>query len=712
MARVVRPRKQILNPAQVPMFTPESTWTRPTELPDLTRYTGDIAMDSEELDRGLQSGMGAGWAFRNRDVGGYVAGVSIAYRDNDNRIRSLYAPVEHPDTDCFDKSTVGRWIKSIIHRPKGRTVFCNAGYDLGWFNCDWDIDVPEGDRIHDIGAQAMLLDENRKPLPGQKSAYSLDSIAKWCGVPGKDEKLLREAALDFGYRGDDVRKFIANIPARYAGIYGEQDAVATLMSHENMMPRIEEEESTRAYQTEMDLIPCVHAMRKRGVRLNEERCAQLGDQLMAQYEGACQKIYDLIKERVTIDELRSRAWLIKVCQMEGIDEYLREDEDSGEEAAEFKKDWMRASKHPLPRYIAEAKQCHEASTKFVHSYLLKSVYRGRIHANINQFKTETGGTRTHRFSYSEPPLQQMPSRPDPVEGWLITEIIAQQLRMSFEPEPRELWFAPDYSQQEYRLIVHYAYLMECRKADVAVKMYNDDPNTDFHNLVVALTGLTRRRAKDVNFAKAYGAGVRKFAAMTGMTLEEADAVMRQYDGEMPFVKELNEICEREAQNRGYIRMIDGARAHFDDWEPRWLSRDERARGWSSQMPMAPCRIEEARHRVANDNHVWYGKQLRRADTRKAMNRLIQGSSARQIKMAMVACWKAGYVPMLQIHDELAFSLKKESDGKAIGRIMREVIKVSVPMRVDEEYGTTWGTAKYKFADARKPGKGLAPALAA
>jgi DNA polymerase I-like protein with 3'-5' exonuclease and polymerase domains len=63
--------------------------------------------------------------------------------------------------------------------------------------------------------------------------------------------------------------------------------------------------------------------------------------------------------------------------------------------------------------------------------------------------------------------------------------------------------------------------------------------------------------------------------------------------------------------------------------------------------------------------------------------------------------------MIQMHDELGFSLLKEKDGKRIGEIMREVVKLRVPMKVDEEYGTTWGTAKYSFADARKPGKGLA-----
>ena len=712
MAKSVKPRKQVLNPDQIPLITPDSAWSMPTELPDLSRV-GDIAWDTENWDMGLNKDRGPGWAFRSREVGGYMAGVSAAWREG-NAVRSIYVPIEHPDSECFDKERVARWVRDMMLKRKGgRNKFCNAGYDLGWMQTELDVAVPDdGARLDDVGCQAMMLDENRRTKPGFTSAFTLDAIADWLGVPGKDEALLRDAAFSFGYKGKDVKRFIAKLPSRYVGPYAEADAVSTFLCDEKMMPLVIGDSMRDAYQVEMDLIPVIHAMRARGVRINVDRALQLEETLLERYELNCRKIKDITKMNVTIDELRDRSWLIRTCEMNGIDEYKREAEGGGEEAG-FTKDWMRASQSPLVRHIAEAKQCHEAATKFVRTYILESLHNGRIHANINQFMSEEGGTRSHRFSYSAPPLQQMPSRPDPVEGWDVTEYIAQQLRMSFEPEPGELWFAPDYSQQEYRLIVHYAFLLECGKAAEAVAKYLNDPKTDFHNLVVEMTGLTRRRAKDVNFAKAYGAGVRKFALMTGMSLEEAAAVMGQYDGEMPFVKELNEICQREAASRGYIRMIDGARAHFDDWEPRWLDNAERNRGFAEHYQMGPCRHVEAQVRVKMAGHPWFGKMLRRADTRKAMNRLIQGSAARQVKAAMVACWRAGFRKMmLQIHDELAFSLTKEKDGQAIGEIMRDVIRLKVPMRVDEEYGETWGTAKYSFADARKPGKGAAPALLA
>ena len=43
---------------------------------------------------------------------------------------------------------------------------------------------------------------------------------------------------------------------------------------------------------------------------------------------------------------------------------------------------------------------------------------------------------------------------------------------------------------------------------------------------------------------------------------------------------------------------------------------------------------------------------------KALNRLIQGSSADQTKQAMLSCYQAGYLPILQLHDELCFNVNK------------------------------------------------------
>lgn len=686
-----------LNPDQIPLITPDSNWKVPTDLPDLSKI-GDVAVDTEERDNGLSSGRGPGWAYSD----GYVAGVSAAWRQG-GEVRSIYLPLRHPDTENLPKEQVVKWLGHVFRHC--RVAFCNPAFDIGWV--DQDFGIPPPPAIDDIGCMAMMLDENRKAERGYESPFSLDAIAHWCGVPGKDEAGLRDAAISYGFKGSDVKKNLWRIPARYVGSYAEQDAVATLLSAEVLRPRVIADNMLEAYRTEMDLVPMVHAMRKRGIRLDIDRAETLRDSLFSRRDKVLAELGERLNLRrpANIDELRQNAWLVRMFSQENATLHMKQSGDK--QVASFEKDWMRADLHWLPRMIAEAKQCHEAATKFVQGYLLDFAHRGRIHASINQYKTEDGGTRSHRFSYADPPLQQMPSRPDPVEGWDLTETIAKEIRGAFLPEEGCLWFAPDYSQQEYRLIVHYASLLECAKAGEAVDKYNADPNTDFHNLVVEMTGLTRRRAKDVNFAKAYGAGVRKFAIMTGMSLDEAEKVMGQYDGLMPFVKELNGKCDKQAQAKGFIKLLDGARSHFDDWEPSWLDKEERSRGWSEGYQMLECRREEALERTKMKGHPWFGKRLKRAMTHKSMNRLIQGGAARQVKLAMRACWQEGYLPMIQMHDELGFSFDKEKDGKRVGEIMREVVKLRVPMRVDEEYGPTWGTAKHSFNAATKLARKLA-----
>jgi DNA polymerase I-like protein with 3'-5' exonuclease and polymerase domains len=231
-------------------------------------------------------------------------------------------------------------------------------------------------------------------------------------------------------------------------------------------------------------------------------------------------------------------------------------------------------------------------------------------------------------------------------------------------------------------------------ADKAVRMYREDPNTDFHNLVVKLTGLDRKRAKDTNFAKAFGAGVPKFALMTGMSLDEAKRTMNQYDEEMPFVSRLAEFCQSRADHKGYLRLIDGARSHFDDWEPRWRNwnRERELILANPSLKVGPCSREEALARVAQEGHPWHGERLRRAFTHKAMNRLIQGSAARQTKMAMRACWQEGLLPLIQLHDELGFSVGEERQVTRASELMRDVVELKVPVMVDAEVGVNWGHA--------------------
>lgn len=651
-----------LDPDQVPFsfLVPESTWEPPTHLPDLVAAgVRRVAVDMEARDDGLLGGRGPGWPYR----AGYIAGVSMAWDGG-----AVYAPVRHPDSACLDEAMVAGWVRH--HLASGiEFIIQNSRYDLGWFQAQWGIPPPE--HLHDTQVMAVFVDENRR-------TYNLDDLCAWQGVPGKDAELLLAAGQALGCGRDPraVRSNLWRMPARFVGPYAEQDSVALLGLADALLPRVEAEGMVDAYRLEMDLVPMVVEMRRRGIRVDLDHAQRLHDQLIRRRDEQLAVLSRGLQvgRAITIHDVNSPRFMTQVFTDAGIPFPMTPKSGMGS----FQAKWMQRVEHWLPQACVLASKYHEAADKFVRGFIQEYAHRGRIHSEVHLTRGDDGGTRSHRFSYSDPPLQQMPAR---------DAELGPAIRGCFLPEEGELWAANDYSQQEYRLIVHFAALSHQRGADKAVEAYNNDPDTDFHVFVAEMTGLDRKPAKDTNFAKAFGAGVPKFAAMIGQSVEEAAAIYEQYDQEMPFVSGLSRTAEQQARQRGYIRLLDGARNHFDDWE---VGRTG-----------GTCSLEEARRRVNDPTHPWHGKRLRRAGTHKAMSRLIQGSAARQVKMAMRACWREGLVPLVQLHDELDHSVSSERDGRRVAELMRDIVQCEVPMKVDTQWGWSWGQASAELPKALK-----------
>ncbi len=647
-----------------------SDWRPPTELPDLRRV-GILALDTETRDDGLRADRGPAWPWR----GGHVAGVSVAYRA-DGGIRSHYFPIRHPESTNFEPEQVFRWLKDLVASDV-RFVTQNGLYDWGWLRADGDVRMPPSDRLEEIGALATLIDENRLQ-------YSLAALCAWRGLAGKDTSELERAVAAAGFgpkRKNQKIKAAAHIwqmPVQHVGAYAEADAAATLALWENLDPVLDREGTRDAYRLEIDLLPMVHEMRRRGIRIDQNAAEQARDLLLQKRDAALAELSEKLGSHVSMDEIGSSKWKARTFDTHSVN-YPRTKKGNPSFKA-GKTGWMSGHAHWLPQLITQANKYDAAGSKFLEGHILAHIVNGRIHAEIHPHRGDDGnGTRSLRFSYSDPPLQQMPVR---------NKEIGPLIRGVFLPELGEVWAKPDISQQEFRFIVHFAALHNLTGAQAAVDQYLRNPDADFHALVATITGLDREDAKAVNFAKIFGAGVKKFAEMIGKPLSEAQKIFTQYDRNLPFISRLSRLCQREANRLGYTVLYDGARRHWDRYAPRGIF----------SKGAGPCSHEEAKRRIADRSHPWYGGWLQRVDVHTSLNALIQGSAARHTKLWMRAVWREGIVPLLQMHDALDCSVTTREQGELVARLGCGAVTLKVPMRVDLKFGRSWGDATHSWEE--------------
>ena len=636
----------------------------PTELPDLRRV-GIIALDTETKDDRLRAGKGSGWPTHE----GYICGVSVAYREG-GEVRAHYFPIRHPDSANLDTAQVFAWLHDLIASDV-HVVTQNGLYDFGWLRTEADILMPPAERLEEIGALATLVDENRY-------SYRLDDLCTWRGLPGKDETALKEGAAALGLpKRAKPAAHIWQMPARYVGPYAERDAASTLALFESLNPILDHEGTRSAYRLEVDLLPMVHEMRRRGVRIDTAMAERARDQLLQKRDAVFAELSEKLDANIGMAEIARNKWLAETFDKHSI-KYPRTKKGNPSFTAGTT-GWMHKHAHWLPQLIAKADKYNKAGVDFLEGHILGHVVNGRIHAEIHPHRSDEGGTRSLRFSYSNPPLQQMAAR---------DEEIAPLIRGVFLPEEGQVWAKPDISQQEFRFIVHYAAKLKLTGAEKAAERYRADPNTDFHALASELTKIERKQAKNVNFAKAFGAGVRKFAAMIGKPESEARAIYDCYDRTLPFVQQLSKRCAHTAAQRGYLELYDGARRHWNDWV-----------AWVNWKGTGSCSREEAERRINDPSHPWYRKgPPHRIDTHKAMNALIQGSAARHTKLWMRACWHEGIVPLLQMHDCLDLSVASPEQAERVAQLGREAVTLEVPIQVDLKFGKNWGDAVHTWAE--------------
>ena len=613
---------------QVPLFKAQTEWLPPEEFPDLSKHK-EIAIDLETKAPDLVK-MGSGSITTRGDV----TGIAVAVKG-----WSGYYPIAHEGGGNMDRNRVLKWFQSVLNTDSIK-IFHNAMYDVCWIR---SLGLKINGKIVDTMIAAAIVDENQM-------RYDLNNCSRRYIGQGKDEAALYQAAKDWGV---DAKAEMYKLPAMYVGAYAEKDAELTYELWQELKKEILHQDIQSIFNLETELFPCLIDMRFNGVRVDVEAAHKLKTTLVGQEK---QLLLEVEKETQIDVQIWAARSIAKVFEKL----HLPFDRTEKTNSPSFTKNFLQNHPHPLVKRIARAREINKAHTTFIDT-ILKHSYKGRIYAEINQLRGDNGGTVTGRFSYSNPNLQQIPAR---------NKELGPAIRSLFIPEEGHTWGCFDYSQQEPRLVVHYAALQNLYGVDEVMEAYKEG-DADFHTIVADMAEIPRSQAKTINLGLFYGMGKNKLQAELGVSKEKAEDLFKQYHNKVPFVRQLMDNVMQRSQDRGQIRTLLGRLCRFHLWEPNQF-------GIHKALP----------HDAALAEH---GPGIKRAYTYKALNRLIQGSAADMTKKAMIELYKEGITPHIQVHDELDISVRDNADR--IKEIMEHAVSLEVPNKVDYESGPNWGNIK-------------------
>lgn len=621
---------------QFPLFKPVSNWVKP-DLSKLPSWAAAkrVAVDLETSDPDLKT-LGPG-PRRN----GFITGVSFAIEDGP----AFYLPIRHAE-DNLDAEQVFSYLRDQAKDFAGDVAGANLSYDLDYL-------IEQGVFF----GKAMFRDvQIADPLINElQESYSLQNIALRYGLKGKDETMLRDAAEQYGV--ENPKLGMAQIPGRFVAEYAVQDVRLPLEILRKQEPLIEAQNLWGIYNLESKLLPVLVKMRYRGVRISEERLEGIEKWATAEEQTALDKVKRHTGYAVPLGGVWEAKVLAVVLSKIGVSLGRTKTGKPNIDA-----DVLDGIDHPVAEALAWARKVNKVRTTFAKS-IRNHMVKDRIHCVFNQLAREGDdgqgikGARYGRLSSEHPNIQQQPARDEFAKKW----------RSIYIPDEGGIWSSLDYSQQEPRMTTHYAVKAGCSRAQEAADKYRNDPLTDNHQMMAELTGLPRKAAKNIYLGLCYGMGGAKLCDSLGLPTkiiehsktgrkirvagDEAQEVLDKFNEHAPFVKELAKKCSDLASKRGYIVTILGRRCHF------------------------PVDSE--------GNYDW---------THKALNRLIQGSSADQTKAAMVEADRLGFNLQLQVHDELDQTVADRAEAERLADVMRNCVTLEVPSRVDVECGPSWGEA--------------------
>jgi len=622
--------------------------------------------------------------------GGYTTGWAFKIEGGPKH----YLPIRHEGGDNLPVEEVLRYLRDNLKNFDGEIVGANLSYDLDYAAND-GIEFHPDAKFRDIQIADPLIYELHK-------SYSLKNIGERWGVKGKETDVLYEAARSMGL---DPGQGMWRLPARYVGEYAENDVEAPLLIYERQREVLDRDDLWQVYDLETALLPVLVKIRRRGVRIDFDKLQSIEDWSFREETEALA----LVKRETGVSIAVGEVWKANALApaLESLGVKLSKTSTG---APQIDADLLDGLNHPVASALKHARKVNKMRTTFAAS-IRKYETNGRIHCSLQQIAMENEkgdqvGVRYGRMSAMDPNLQQQPS-PD------RDPVIAGEWRKIFIPEEGAIWGVNDYSQQEPRWTTHFAAVMDLPKAQEAAKRYRDDPDTDNHDMMTRLIHgdeqvdawfkedpkaykVNRGYSKNIFLGLCYGEGGAKLCLDIGKPTRwalikgygsnketayfenrheawkaradsgegfirevagvEGQEILDNFDAEVPYVRAIARKASERAESVGFVRTIMGRRLHFE------------------QRP--------------DGSYDW---------THKALNRVIQGSSADQTKKAVVDLDRAGYFIQLQVHDEIDGSYGSTAEALAAGKIMREsildVCEPLVPFKVDTECGPSWGEIK-------------------
>ncbi|HEX7519796.1 MAG TPA: DNA polymerase I, partial [Candidatus Deferrimicrobium sp.] len=401
------------------------------------------------------------------------------------------------------------------------------------------------------------------------------------------------------------------LPASLAAAEGEspegraaERAGATLALGKVLEQRLAEAALLDVFRgTDMPLLPVLHRIEEKGIRIDPGIFAELSEELARDISAIERKVAAAAGTDFNINSPKQLAFLL--FEKLGLPpvKKTKTGYSTDVEVLERLKDL-----HEIPSLVLEYRTVAKIRSTYVDVLPGRIDPRdGRIHTTLSQTQAATG-----RLSSSDPNLQNIPIRTE----------LGRRIRAGFVAEKGNLFVGADYSQVELRLLAHLSgdaeLIRRFRQGDdihtaTAAAVFGVGPS--------AVTPELRRRAKVINFGILYGMSPFGLSRELGIGGKEAKTYIDHYFDRYQGVKEYIEGLKITARKNGYVLTIMGRRRTLKDIDSR-------------------------------------NKVLREAAERMAINTPIQGSAADLIKMAMIQVDREFRVSgmearlILQVHDEL------------------------------------------------------------